>query len=330
MQFGHLRRREFVILLGGSAAAWPRVARGQLKPAIIGVLGSGSAQSSAFLIDALKEGMSENGLAEGRDYVLDVRWAEGDYKRFAALAANLRERKSSVIIATTIAAARAAQQVAPATPIVMTGLIDPVGAGLIASLARPGNNTTGISNMIQDMSAKGLELIREVIPTAKTIAVLFNPNNPGSRLILEDVRSQAAKLGMTTQPIEFMGSAVLDATIETAAGRDALLVVADSALLDLRERIAGLALRSRLPTFSSIPEFTDGGALVGYGPSRRDSYRRAATYVKKVLEGAKPADIPVEQPTLIELSINMQTAKALKLGIVIPNALVARAERVIE
>ncbi len=313
MQFGHLKRREFITLLG-SAAAWPRVARGQFKPAIIGVLGSGSAQSSAFLIDALKEGMNENGLAEGRDYVLDVRWAEGDYKRFAALAFELLERKSSVIIVTTIAAARAAQQVAPATPIVMTGLT--------------GNNTTGISNMIQDMSAKGLELIREVAPTAKTIAALFNPNNPGSRLILEDVRSQAAQLGMTIQPIELQGSALLDTTLEAAAGRDALLVVADSTLLDLGERIAGLALGHRLPTFSSIPEFTDAGALVGYGPSRRDSYRRAATYVKKVLEGAKPADIPVEQPTLIELSINMQTARAL--GIVIPDALLARAERVIE
>jgi putative ABC transport system substrate-binding protein len=327
MQFGHLKRREFITLLG-SAAVWPRVASAQFKPAIIGVLGSGSAQSSAFLIDAIKQGMNENGLAEGRDYVLDVRWAEGDYTRFAALAFELLERKSSIIIVTTIAAARAAQQVAPVTPIVMTGLIDPVGAGLIASLARPGNNTTGVSNMIQDMSAKGLELIREVAPMAKTIAALFNPNNPGSRLILEDVRSQAAKLGMTIQPIEFKGSAVLDATLEAAAGRDALLVVADSALLDLRERIAGLALRHRLPTFSSIPEFTDAGALVGYGPSRRDSYRRAATYVKKVLEGAKPAGIPVEQPTLIELSINMQTARAL--GIVIPDALIARADRVIE
>jgi putative ABC transport system substrate-binding protein len=260
--------------------------------------------------------------------VLDVRWAEGDYTRFAALAFELLERKSSVIIVTTIAAARAAQRVAPATPLVMTGLIDPVGVGLIASLARPGNNTTGISNMIQDMSAKGLELIREVAPTATTIAALFNPNNPGSHLILEDVRSQAAKLGMTIQPIEFKGSALLDTTLEAAAGRDALLVVADSTLLDLGERIVGLALRHRLPTFSSIPEFTDAGALVGYGPSRRDSYRRAATYVKKVLEGAKPADIPVEQPTLIELSINMQTARAL--GIVIPDALLARAERVIE
>jgi ABC-type uncharacterized transport system substrate-binding protein len=323
-----MKRRQFLTLLGGAAAAWPLAARGQFKPAIIGVLGSGSAQSSAFLIDALKEGLNENSLAEGRDYVLEVRWAQGDYARFAAFTSELLERKPSAIIVTTIAAARAAQQVAPATPIVMTGLIDPVGVGLIASLARPGNNTTGISNMIQDMSAKGLELIREVAPAAKAIAALFNPNNPGSRLILQDVRSQAAKLGMTLQPIEFKGSAVLDATLEVAAGRDALLVVADSTLLDLGGPIASLSLRHRLPTFSSIPEFTDAGVLVGYGPSRRDSYRRAATYVKKLLEGAKPADLPVEQPTLIELSINLQTARAL--GIAIPDALLARAGRVIE
>jgi putative ABC transport system substrate-binding protein len=323
-----INRRQFLTLLGSAAAAWPSVARGQFKPAIVGVLGSGSAQSSAFLIDALKDGMSENGLAEGRDYVLEVRWAQGNYARFAAFASELLERKARVIVVTTIAAARAAQQAAPATPLVMTGLIDPVGVGLIASLARPGNNTTGISNMIQDMSAKGLELIREVAPTAKAIAALFNPNNPGSRLILQDVRSQAAKLAMTIEPIEFKGSAALDATLEAAAGRDALLVVADSTLLDLGEPIASLSRRHRLPTFSSIPEFTDAGVLVGYGPSRRDSYRRAATYVKKLLEGAKPADLPVEQPTLIELSINLQTARAL--GIAIPDALLARAGRVIE
>jgi putative ABC transport system substrate-binding protein len=133
---------------------------------------------------------------------------------------------------------------------------------------------------------------------------------------------------MTIQPIEFKGSAMLDATLEATAGRDALLVVADSTLLDLGERIARLSLQRRIPTFSSIPEFTDAGVLVGYGPSRRDSYRRAATYVKKLLEGAKPAELPVEQPTLIELSINLQTARAL--GIAIPDALLARAERVIE
>src|SRR5262245_56386567 len=173
MQLGHLKRREFIILLG-SAAAWPRVVRGQSKPAIIGVLGSGSAQSSAFLIGALKEGMKENGLAEGRDYELDVRWAEGDYTRFATLAFELLDRKSSRNDLTTNAPAAAGTPVTTATPIGQAGVLDPIKVGLNASLARPGNNTTGISNMIQDMSAKGLELIREVAPTSKTVAALFN------------------------------------------------------------------------------------------------------------------------------------------------------------
>lgn len=322
-----MRRRDFIMLFGVVAAAGPRAARAQ-QPVVIGVLGSGFADSSAILIDAFKQGMGENGLAEGRDYVLDVRWAEGDYTRFAALAAELTQRKSSLIVVSTIAAARAAQQTAPTTPVVMTGLIDPVGAGLIASLARPGGNTTGLSSMAQDMTAKGLELLRTVIPTAKTIAALFNPANPGNHLIMEDVRIQAATLGMTIRPIEFNGPAALDATIEAAAGHDALLVVGDATLIDLRERIAALALRHRLPIVSSMPELTDAGALIGYGPPRREIYRRAATYVKKVLDGDKPADLPVEQPTLIELSINMRTAKTL--GIAIPDIMLVRAERVIE
>ena len=323
-----MKRRTFITFLGGTAATWPLATRAQSRPIAIGWLGSGFAASSAIFIDAFKQGMGENGLAEGRDYLLHVRWAEGDYARFAALAAELTQRKSSLIIVTTIAAARAAQQVVPTTPLVMTGFIDPVGAGLIASLARPGGNTTGLSSMVQDMTAKGLELLRMIIPTAKTIAALFNPANPGNRLIMEDVRTQAATLAVAIRPIEFRGPAALDATVEAAAGHDGLLVVADAALIDLRERIAVRALQHRLPTVSSVPEFTDAGALIGYGPSRRDIYRRVATYVKKVLDGAKPADLPVEQPTLIELSINMQTAKAL--GIAIPDVLLARAERVIE
>lgn len=322
-----MRRREFITLLG-VAATWPAMARAQSKPAVIGVLGSGFGPSSAILIAAFKQGLGENGLAEGRDYVLDVRWAEGDYRRFAALAAELSQRKSSLIVVTTIAAARSAQQAAPTIPLVMTGLIDPVGAGVIASLARPGGNTTGISSMSQDVTAKGLELLRVVIPTAKTIAALFNPDNPGNRLIMDDVRTQAATLGMMIRSIEFKAPAALDAAIQAAAGHDALLVVGDATLIDLRERIAALALRHRLAIVSSVPELTDAGALIGYGPSRREIYRRAASYVKKVLDGTKPADLPVEQPTLIELSINMQTAKVL--GIAIPDGLLARADRVIE
>jgi putative ABC transport system substrate-binding protein len=324
-----MRRREFIMLVGGSAVIWPPATRAQQPAkALIGILGSGFPASSAIFVDAFKQGMAENGLAEGRDYMLDVRWAEGDYTRFAALTADLAQRKPKLIVVSTIPAARIAQQVAPTVPLVTAGLIDPVGAGLIASLARPGNSTTGISTMTQDLTAKGLELLRTVVPTIGTVAVLFNPANPGNRLIMEDVRNKAATLGLTIQPIEFKGPDTLDRTIEAATGNDAFLMVGDAALIDLREPIAALTLRHRLPTVSSIPEFTDAGALIGYGPSRRAFYKRAATYVKKVLDGAKPSDLPVEQPTEIELSINMRTAKAL--GLVFPDTLIARADRVIE
>src|SRR5262249_1654656 len=324
----YIARRKFLAtLLGGAVAAWPACAQSPAMP-VIGVLGSGFAASSAIFIDAFKQGMSENGLFEGRDYLLDVRWAEADYTRFAALATELMQRKSRVIIVTTIPSVRAAQQIAPATPLVMTGLIDPSGAGLIASLARSGNNTTGISNMAQDMSPKELELLRAAVPAIKTVAALFNPSNTGNRLIMKNVLSQATTLGVAIRPVEFKGPGALDVTIEAAAGDDALLIVGDAALIDLRERIAALALRHRLPTVTSVPEFTDVGALIGYGPSRREFYRRAATYVKKVLDGAKTTALPVEQPTLIELSINMQTARAL--SVTIPDTLLALADRVID
>jgi putative tryptophan/tyrosine transport system substrate-binding protein len=235
-----------------------------------------------------------------------------------------------VIVVTTIAAARAAQRAAPSTPIVMTGLIDPVGAGLIERLSRPGGNTTGISSMAQDMTAKGLELLRIIIPTATTTAALFNPANPGNRLIIEDLKSQAGTIGVTLQPVQFKTPGELDSTFEAMARHrpDALLVVGDATLIDLRERVAALTLRHHLVVVSSIPELTDAGGLIGYGASRKDIYRRAANYVKKILAGSKPADLPVEQPTLIELSINLKTAKELKVSI--PDTLLARADRVIE
>jgi putative tryptophan/tyrosine transport system substrate-binding protein len=324
-----MRPRNFIAGLSSTTAAWPLVARAQPPAmALIGILGRGFPTSSAIFVDAFKQGMADNGLVEGRDYVLDVRWAEGDYTRFAALAADLAQRKPKVILISTIPAGRIAQQLAPTIPLVMAGLIDPVGAGLIASLARPGNNTTGIFNMAQDMTAKRLELLRTVVPTIKMVAVLFNPANPGNRLIMEDVRNKAAILGVMVRPIEFKGPDTLDTTIEAATGNDAFLMIGDAALIDLRAPIAALTLRHRLPTVSSIPEFTDAGALIGYGPSRRVFYKRAATYVKRVLDGAKPSDLPVEQPTEIELSINLRTAKAL--GLVFPDTLIARADRVIE
>jgi putative ABC transport system substrate-binding protein len=327
-----MRRREFISFLGGAAIVWPGAARAQ-QPArpVIGFLVSGSADSFAIFVDAFKQGMRDNGLVEDRDYILDLRFADGDYSRFPTLAAETVQRKPAAIIVTTISAARAAQRATATIPIVMTGLIDPVGLGLVASLARPGGNTTGLSNMAQDVMPKLVEILRAALSTIRVIAILFNPTNPANReLMSKEIPLQANSIGVTIRPVEFRGAAELEATFAALAQQrpEALVVVSDAALYDLRERISALALRHRIPTIAYVPEFTDVGALMSYGPPRRAMYRRSADYVKKILAGAKPADLPVEQPTQIELSINLQTAKTL--GISIPDGLLARADRVIE
>src|SRR5262245_19414519 len=327
-----MRRREFITLIGGAAASLSCAARAQqpAKP-VHGVLVSGSAGSFAIFVDAFKHGMVENGMAEDRDYVLDLRFADGDYGRFPTLAAEVVQRKPAAIIVTTISAARAAQRATATIPIVMTGLIDPVGVGLIASLARPGGNTTGLSNMAQDVMLKLVEILRAAFPTIKTIAIMFNPTNPANReLMSKQIPNQAGSISVTLRPVEFEGAKELEATFAALAQQppEALVVMSDAALYDLRERISALALRHSLPTIAYVPEFTDAGALMSYGPPRRAMYRRSADYVKKILAGAKPADLPVEQPTQIELSINLQTAKTL--GITIPDGLLARADRIVD
>jgi putative ABC transport system substrate-binding protein len=325
-----IRRREFITVLGGAAAAWPVAVRAQLKPARIALLGSGAAQSSNIFLDALKQGLADNGLIEGKGYVLDIRWAEGEYGRFPGLAAEVAKQNPNVIVATTIAAVRAAQRTSATIPIVMTTINDPVRAGLIASLARPGGSTTGIANLSEDVTPKALEILREIIPTATAIAALFNPANPSNLAMLDKMRSYAGTVGATVLPAEFRAPAELERTFGAIVGQrpDALLVINDAAFLDLRARIMELALRHRLPVASSFPELTDAGALAGYGPSRLELYRRSAYYVKRILDGAKPADLPVEQPTRIELSVNLKTAKAL--GIAIPDSFLSRVDRVIE
>jgi putative ABC transport system substrate-binding protein len=326
-----IKRREFVTLLGGLAVSSPLTARAQGTRPVIGFLVSGSADSFAIFVDAFKQGMLDNGMVEDRDYVLDLRFADGDYGRFPTLAVEVVQRKPAAIIVTTISAARAAQRATATIPIVMTGLIDPVGVGLIASLARPGGNTTGLSNIAQDVMPKLVEILRATFPTIKNIAILFNPSNPANReLMSKQIPAQASSIGVTLRPVEFRGAKELDATF-AALGQhppEALVVMSDAALYDLPERISALALKHRLPTIAYVPEFTDAGALMSYGPPRRAMYHRSAHYVKKILAGAKPADLPVEQPTQIELSINLQTAKAL--GITIPDGLLARADRIVD
>ncbi len=325
-----MRRREFITLVG-SAVAWPLAARAQQPRPVIGFLVSGSSDSFAIFVNAFKQGMLDNGMVEDRDYLLDLRFADGDYGRFPALADEVVQRKPAAIIVTTISAARAAQRATSTIPIVMTGLIDPVGVGLIASLARPGGNITGLSNMAQDVMPKLVEILRTTFPTIRIIAILFNPNNPANReMMSKEIPAQASSIGVTIRPVEFRSAKELDATFAALGQQppEALVIMSDAALYDLRERISALALRHRLATIAYVPEFTDVGALMSYGPPRRAMYRRSADYVKKILSGAKPADLPVQQPTQMELSINLRTAKTL--GITIPDGLVARADRIVD
>jgi putative ABC transport system substrate-binding protein len=325
----HLKRREFIVLLGG-AAAWPHVARAQQTIARIALLGSGAATSSGLFVEAFKDGLRQHGLIEGEHYVLDARWAEGAYGSFPLLVEELAAQRPRVIMATTIAAVRAAQRVAPDIPIVMTSINDPIGAGLVASLARPGGNTTGIANMTEDLTPKVMDILRVVVPRAKRIAVLYNPANPSNKPMLERIQASIGKSGAAIDATPFKSPAEIEATFTTIAKEspDALLVINDATIIDLRERIASLALSHRIPAFSSIPEMTDVGGIAAYGTPRADLYRRSAYYVKRIFDGSKPADLAVEQPTRIELSINLKTANAL--GITIPDTLLARADRVIE
>jgi len=324
-----MKRREFIKVLGG-AAAWPFAAHAQQKSASIGFLGAGAADTSAPLIEALKQGLRENGLIEGKDYVLEPRRAEGHYERFPAFARELVDNGVRVIVVPTVAAARAAQRASSTIPIVMALMNDPVGNGLVASLARPGGNTTGMASLGQDVTPKHLELLHTVLPKATTIAALFNPTNPSNLPILDSVRVQAARQGITVQDFAVNTPDELNVALNTIVTErpDALLVIPDAAIQDLAVHIVSLALQHRIPVISTNSDITGIGGLISYGVSRRDAYRRSAYFVKKVLDGAMPADLPVEQPTQVLLSVNLKTAKAL--GLTVPPSLLVAADEVIE
>jgi putative tryptophan/tyrosine transport system substrate-binding protein len=324
-----MRRREFITLVSG-AAAWPLVANAQKKPARIGFLGAGGATGMAIFVEALKDGLRENGLQEGRDYVFDFGWAEGDYDMFPALAEAMVKNNDAIIVATTISAVRAAQLASNKIPIVMASIIDPVGAKLVESLARPGGNTTGTANLAEDVNTKLVELMQDLLPKVNKAGVLLNPANPLNPVILAKLEKLLGAQAVQVYPAETRSRQEFDSAF-AALERErpgALFIMPDFLLLDARERIAALALRYRIPVITNQPEYTDAGALISYGPSRRAVYRRSAYYVKRILDGANPADLPVEQPTQMELSINLKTAK--ELGISIPYGFLSRADRVVE
>jgi putative tryptophan/tyrosine transport system substrate-binding protein len=327
-----MRRREFIILASGAAAAWPLAARAQKPPVRIGYLASGSGTSPIGIerVAAIKEGLSDNGLIEGRDYVLEARFAEGEYDRFPDLARELAQAGVGIIVTNTIASVRAAQKLAPPLPIVMVPINDPVGVGLVASLARPGGNTTGIATLNEDLTPKLLEYQRAILPKARTLAALFNPGNPSNLRFLEELGPRASEMGMTILPVELKSLQGLDAAFSVIAANqpDVLQVLGDSGNIDFSDRISALALAQKLPSFSSISTYAENGGLLSYGPSSRKFYVRAGYYVKKILDGANPGDLPIEQPTQIELWINLKTAKAL--GVDIPMNLRQLADHVIE
>jgi putative ABC transport system substrate-binding protein len=322
-----------IALIAGLVAAYPIAARAQKPSVRIGFLhaGSGSSPIGIDRVAAIKEAFRDQGLVEGRDYVLEMRFAAGEYDRFPDLAHQLAQAGASIIVANTIAAVRAAQTLSPPLPIVMAPINDPVGVGLIASLARPGGFTTGLASMNEDVTPKLLEYLRAILPKARVLATLFNPGNSSNLRFLDDLAPRADSIGIKVVPIELKSPQGLEAAFSAIAALrpDAVQLLADTGNIDLSDRIAAFALAQRLPSFSSSSIYPEYGGLLSYGfSSSRKFYARAGYYVKKIIDGANPGDLPVEQPTLIELWINLKTAKAL--GIEIPTTLQQLADHVIE
>ena len=324
-------RREFVILIGGSAvAAWPVKARAQqpAKLPTIGFLGTAAASAWGPWTAAFVQRLHELGWIGGRTVAIQYRWAEGRTDRFAEIAAEFVRIKVDVIV-TGGNAAVAAKQASSAVPIVFALVDDPVGLGLIASLARPGGNVTGLSIQNPDLAGKRVELLREVVPGLRRLAIMANVELPSAASEMREVQTAARTLGLdaTTFPIR-RAEDIAPAFEALKGSADALYIVGDGLVITHRVRINTLALIARLPTIYPVREYVDAGGLMSYGPNFPDQFRRAADYVDKILRGAKPGEIPVEQPTKFDLVINLTTAKAL--GLTIPESFLLRADEAIE
>jgi putative tryptophan/tyrosine transport system substrate-binding protein len=322
-------RRQFITMLGGGATAWPLAAGGQPgKPPTIGFLGANPSIESQR-VAAFVQRLRELGWIEGRTVSIEYRWAEGRSEDYAENAAELVRLKVDVIVTSTTPPTLAAKQATAVIPIVFAAANDPVGTGLVASLARPGSNVTGLANQQSDTSGKKLEFLREVVPSLRRLAIMANANNPGSMLDMSEAEATARRLGLEVTKSEIRGAEDIAPAFEALRNRaDALYVCPDALLNTNRIGINILAVGARLPTMHGHREYVEAGGLMSYGNNNRDQFRRAADFVDKILRGAKPADIPVEQPTNFQLIVNLTTAKAL--GIEVPPTLLARADEVIE
>ena len=329
-------RRAFLGALAGGLLAAPRAAGAQ-QPAgkvyRLGYLSMGSGTSTYLRpLEAFRQGLRERGWVEGQNIVIEFRWAEGRVDRLPALAEELVRLKVDAIVASPTPAALAARNATRTIPIVGMSLTEPVEVGLVASLARPGGNVTGVTYGVDtDIFGKQLGLLKEAIPKVRRVTVLYNPgNSPAQPLIMSSVKDAARSLGLQLQLLEAREPGEFDGAFAAMAREraGALLLSGDPMYFLQRARLAELALKGRLPSMSTQWQWVEAGGLMSYAPSFPDLYRRAATYVDKILRGAKPADLPVEQPTKFELVINLKTAKAL--GLTIPPSLVARADEVIQ
>src|SRR5262245_19917482 len=326
----NMKRREFITLLGG-AAAWPLAARAQqiAKLPTIGFLGGSTASAQGDWTAALVQRLRELGWIEGRTVTIEYRWAEGRPERFAEIAAEFVRLKVDVIVTQSTPSLLAAKQATTVIPIVFASAGDPVGTGIVASLARPGGNVTGLSGQATDTAANRLELLREVVPNLRRLAIIGNVGNPFNVLEMDEVQAAARTLGLEIVALEIRRGEDIAPGFETLKGRaEALYVSGDPLLITNQIRINTLALGARLPTMSIFRHHLAAGGLISYGPNFPDLYRRAAELVDKILRGARPAELPVEQPTKFDLILNLTTAKVL--GLTIPEAFLLRADEVIE
>jgi putative ABC transport system substrate-binding protein len=323
-----MRRRQFIALLGG-AAALPLAARAQQMP-VIAYFSSQSASADAGRIAAVRQSLAEAGYAEGTNLTIEYRWAEGDYDRLAAQAAELVRRRVAVIFAASLPSALAAKAATATIPIAFVMGADPVKLGVVASLNRPGGNVTGVYQLYGALGGKRLELIRELVPKASLIAVLTNPKNPNSEDHLADVRAAAHAMGqrILVFPVSADGDIAPAFASVAQQGADALLVADDPFFSTRRDQLVAQANSRALPTIYYTREFATDGGLISYGSNAIANYGRAGAYVVRILKGAAPAELPIEQPTRFELVINLKTARTL--GLTVPATLLATADEVIE
>jgi putative ABC transport system substrate-binding protein len=326
-----MKRREFITLLGGTAATWPLAARAQQAMPVIGYLGAGSPQSNAIRLDAVRQGLVEAGYVEGQNFVFDYRWAEDQNERLPALAAQLVRRDVALILTGGGSTATVAAKSATATiPIVFITGADPIKLGFVASFNRPGSNLTGVSFLVNALVAKQFEVLHETVPKTALIGYLVNPTYTNAEADTRNVLAAAEVVGQKLLVVQAHTDSELEAAfvtlIQQRAG--ALVVGADPFFTDRRDRLVELAARQKIPAIYFVREFVSAGGLMSYGTSITEAYRIVGLYAGRILKGEKPADLPVQQSTKVELIVNLKTAKAL--GLTVPPQIVARADEVIE